>query len=630
MSIEPKTHLVSAGVSGIVGAATVLALLYFGRDVLIPITLAIILSLLVAPWVQRLRHIGLGPTASVGVAVLTLALALGAVGFAIGLQVVRIGASLPQYTDTIRSKVAAVEQLASGRLGRFNSEAGRLVEQWADGPAPGAATLPRAAADGGPVPVEIHEAPLKPLQLLLRIASSIWPPLETAGIVLVVLVFVLLEHEALRDRFIRLAGGDDLRATTVAVNDAGQRLSRFFVSQFAVNVGTGGLVWLGLSLLGLSQALLWGAMTATLRFIPYIGVPIAACCATLLAAAVAPGWSLALMTLLLFLCIEVVVAQMVEPKLYGHTTGLSPLSVVIAAIFWSWIWGPVGLVLSTPLTLCLVVAGRYVRALNMFEILLGEMPALTLPQNFYQRALSGDSQEIIASARRILARKTFAAYCDAVLAPALHLARADLDAKTISKGEQLKVASAIAAVIEALGEKPRWWRRYGRTSMLEDLNIGRELRHRREALLGENQGALDVPAGTIVLCIGAGSVGDELAAEILVRILRLQGIDGRHIALDEFDGTPPDDFNPAVLALYCLVSIEPAKEQSQIAAALAALAGFLPDAEPLALLIASPFEQLVLQDSDAGGGRAVARSFEAAAQACQRILRGKRPLPPKT
>ncbi|WGG52330.1 hypothetical protein [Rugamonas sp. DEMB1] len=156
------------------------------------------------------------------------------------------------------------------------------------------------------------------------------------------------------------------------------------------------------------------------------------------------------------------------------------------------------------------------------------------------------------------------------------------------------------------------------------LNIGRELRHRREALLGENQGALDVPAGTIVLCIGAGSVGDELAAEILVRILRQQGIDGRHMALDEFDGTPPDDFNPAVLALYCLVSIEPAKEQSQIAAALAALAGFLPDAEPLALLLASPFEQLVLQDSDAGGGRAVARSFEAAAQACQRVLRGKK------
>lgn len=627
MSTSPEPRRQSNQVAGILGTATVLALLYFGRDVLIPITLAIILSLLITPFIHRLRQIGFGQTLSVVAAVATLALSLAAVGLVIGVQVVRIGTSLPQYADTIRSKVTVLDQLTLGKLGELNGQAGRWIEQMSDDHELATATAPGLRSTGKsqrPIPVEIHEQPQKPLQLLTRIVSSVWAPLETAGIVFVVLIFVLLEHEALRDRFIRLAGGNDLRATTVAVNDAGERLSRFFVSQFAVNLGVGALVWLGLSILGLSQALLWGAMAAILRFVPYVGVWIAAFCATLLAAAISPGWSLAVMTLMLFLVIEVVFAQLVEPKLYGHTTGLSPLSVVIAAIFWSWIWGPVGLVLSTPLTLCLVVAGRYFRALNMFEILLGEIPALTRPQNFYQRALSGDTQEIIASARRILKRKSFAAYCDSVLVPALHLARADLDANAISKNEQLKVGSSIAAVIEALGENPKWWRQYTRISMLEDVNIGHQLRRRREAVIGRTQGSFDVPAGTIVLCIGAatgpGAAGDELAAEILVRILRKQDIDARHVTLTEMGNEAPPDARPGIVAMICLVSIEPLKEQEQIEAALLQMKQRLPNATQTVLQIASPFEQLQLQDQVAAGAHEVLHSFEEAVQSCLRNL----------
>lgn len=621
MSSLPEPRRQSNQVAGILGTATVLALLYFGRDVLIPITLAIILSLLITPFIHRLRQIGLGQTLSVGVAVVTLALSVAAVGLVIGLQVVRIGSSLPQYADTIRSKASVLDQLTLGKLGELNGQAGRWIEHLSDDQDKANVATPALRNSAkGPVMVEIHEPPQKPLQLLTRIVSSVWAPLETAGIVFVVLIFVLLEHEALRDRFIRLAGGNDLRATTIAVNDAGERLSRFFVSQFAVNIGVGVLVWLGLSILGLSQALLWGAMAAILRFIPYVGVWIAAFCATLLAAAISPGWSLAVMTLMLFLVIEVVFAQLVEPKLYGHTTGLSPLSVVIAAIFWSWIWGPVGLVLSTPLTLCLVVAGRYFRALNMFEILLGEIPALTRPQNFYQRALSGDTQEIIASARRILKRKSFAAYCDSVLVPALHLARADLDANAISKSEQLKVGSAIASVIEALGENPKWWRQYTRISMLEDVNIGHQLRRRREAVIGRTQGSFDVPAGTIVLCIGAGSGGDELAAEILVRILRKQDLDGRHVTLAEMGGAPPEDVKPGIVAMFCLVSIEPIKEQAQIEAALLQLRQRLPDVKQVVLQIASPFEQLQLQDLAVDDAHDIVHSFEEAVQSCLRTL----------
>ena len=604
-------------VAGILGTATVLALLYFGREVLIPITLAIILSLLVTPFIQRLRRIGLGQTLSVGVAVLILALGLAVAGLVIGFQVVRIATSLPQYADTIRSKVTVLDQMTLGKLGELDGEAERWIDHLYDShetSRPAEAGLRTNSTS--PIPVEIHRQAQTPLQLVTRIVSSVWPPLETAGIVFVVLIFVLLEHEALRDRFIRLAGGNDLRATTVAVNDAGERLSRFFVSQFAVNIGVGLLVWLGLSVIGLSQALLWGAMAALLRFVPYVGVWIAALCATLLATAISPGWSLAIMTLMLFFVIEIVFAQLVEPKLYGHTTGLSPLSVVIAAIFWSWIWGPVGLVLSTPLTLCLVVAGRYFRSLNMLEILLGEIPALTLPQNFYQRALSGDTQEIISSARRMLKRRSFAAYCDNVLVPALHLARADLDSKTISKSEQLKVANAIAAVMEALGENPKWWRQYTRSSMLEDVNVGRQLRSRREALSGGTQGSLDVPVGTIVLSIGAGSSGDELAAEILVRILRKQDVDARHLTLADLQDAPAPDVNPDIVSIFCLVSIEPVKEREQMEVALAQLKVRLPGARKMVLLIENPFEPLQLLSPAIDGEPDLAHSFEEAAQRC--------------
>src|SRR5882757_3230565 len=412
---------------GIVATATVLALLYFGRDVLVPVTLAVILSLLIAPLVRILRGVGVGQTLSVLAAVLGLALAVGAAATVIGMQVVKMTASLPQYEQTIRHKLATLNEITVERLKSFNGQAGRFIEQNAAVRLPAEAAAPEAprteappAEAPPPIPVEIHEPPANAVVVLQRVMGSIWVPLETAGIVLVVLVFVLLEHEAVRDRFIRIAGGADIRATTLALNDAGQRLSRFFVSQFLVNLGVGIAVASGLAIVGLPHALLWGALAGVLRFVPYVGVWIAALFAAVLAAAVDPGWTLSIATLGLFVVVELVAGQLVEPQLYGHTTGLSPLSVVVAAIFWSWLWGPVGLIVSTPLTLCLVVAGRHIKALSLLDILLGDNQALTMPQRFYQRALSADAAEIIVSARAFLKRNSFATYCDVVLVPARH------------------------------------------------------------------------------------------------------------------------------------------------------------------------------------------------------------------
>ncbi|RZT11135.1 Predicted PurR-regulated permease PerM [Duganella sp. CF402] len=626
MSDSLTSRTLPSAVAGLVGTATVLALLYFGRDVLIPITLAFILSFLIAPFVRALRHLGLGQTTSVCTGVLVVTVTLLAIGAVIVQQVGVMGASLPKYQDTIAAKIETLDELTRGTIGSLGGPAGQLIEHFTSDSVGGSGAQPVQLSDGSvktPVLVEIHEPALKPFQLLAKIVASVWPPLETAGIVFVVLIFVLLEHESLRDRFIRLAGGGDLRATTIAVNDAGERLSRFFISQFLVNMATGLAVWLGLGLLGLGQALLWGTMTAVLRFIPYVGVWMAALCATLLAAAVDPGWSLALMTLGLFLAVEIIVAQTIEPKLYGHTTGMSPLSVVVSAIFWSWIWGPVGLVLSTPLTLCLVVAGRYIRALKVLEIMFGELPALTMPQNFYQRALSGDAHEIITSAKRYMQHKSLAEYCDGVLLPALHLAHFDLKDSTITPDEEEKVTSSVISVIEALSGNPKWWKKRKRSSVLAGGGIGRQLRERRISDTGEWQGSFDVPAGSVVLSIGLGTGSAELATEILVRILREQKIDARSMSYEDLDKPTPPEASPELVSVVCLVSVNPLQDCALMTQALARMKHDLPHCKQFALLLPSPFENADLKTCVFPAADHVSRSYDDALHSLQKAMKGR-------
>ena len=499
------------------------------------------------------------------VAVLALAVGFSSVAAVIGMQVVRMAASLPQYEETIQYKLADLNELTVGQLNLLSGQAGRIISQHAE-KAPTPESLERAGEGrtAVPVPVEIHNPPTNPLQVIRRVLASVWAPLETAGIVLVVLVFVLLEHEALRDRFIRIAGGTDIRATTLALNDAGERLSRFFVSQFAVNLGVGGVISVGLTVIGLPHALLWAALAAVLRFVPYVGIWIAALFAAVLAAAVDPGWSLAITTLGLFVIVELIAGQLVEPQLYGHTTGLSPLSVVISAIFWSWLWGPVGLIVSTPLTLCLVVAGRHIKALSLLDILLGDNQALTMPQRFYQRALSADSDEIIESARAFLKRNSFAAYCDVVLMPALYLARLDLTTGAISEEQQTRVRDVMVAVIEAIGGVARRIsRRRSRVSVLDRTTAGLQLRQQREAAYGRYQGPLAVPPGSVMICVGMGSSSDDLATELLVRILRDQKVDARHLSIDDLNAPAPPDSSPDSIAVVYMVSAFPSAERDR-------------------------------------------------------------------
>jgi predicted PurR-regulated permease PerM len=646
---DPSPVAIRERALGIIATAAVLALLYFARDVLVPITLAVILSLLIAPLVRMLRNTGLGQTLSVLAAVLVLAFSFAAVAGVIGSQFVRMAASLPQYQRTIEHKLAMLNDITVGKINALTGQARRLSNRQTEVGQTEAGQSEQGQTELGqtelgqtaigqnetgqseaavsravnPIPVVLHEAPPNPLQVIERVLGSIWVPIETAGIVLVVLVFVLLEHEALRDRFIRIAGGADIRLTTLAINDAGERLSRYFVSQFAVNAGLGALVWIGLSIIGLPHPLLWAALAAVLRFVPYIGVWIAALCSTLLAAAVDPGWTLALTTLGLFVVAELIAGQLVEPQLYGHTTGLSPLSVVIAAIFWSWLWGPIGLIVSTPLTLCLLVAGRHIKALSLLDILLGDTQALTMPQRFYQRALSADSNEIIASARVFLKRNSFANYCDLVLLPALHLARIDLVAGAITIDQQLKVRSAMVAVIAAIGgESQKLSRRRRQSSVLDSTTAGRLLRLQREQTSGRWQGPLTVPAGSVMLCVSLGSMADDLATELLVRILRDQKIDARHVSLDDLAAAPPPNVAEAISIVY-VVSAFPSEERDRGDATVAEMRRRLPHACIVAVFLPGMLLQPETGIDSVHGADKSATSLAHAVQVCLDLHREK-------
>ncbi len=350
--------------SPIVTAGVVLSLRYVGRDVLVPLALAIMLSLLVAPVVRVLRRIGVGHIPSVLMAVLTLTVSCMAVAAVLGMQTLHLAESLPRYEATVQRKLKMLDEVTVGRFRLLTGEASRLLEihEAAEPIRGSAAELERPVPTRPPAVVVLQSQEATPLQLVRKLLSSVWVPLQATGIVLLVLIFVLLEHESLRDRFIRIAGPSDIRSTTLALNDAGERLSRYFVSQFAVNLVFAVVIGVSLGILRVPQAALLGSLAGVMRFVPYVGVGIAALFTTALAFAVDPGWSLAAGTLGVFILFDTIAGQLLEPHLYGHAAGLSPLAVVVGAIFWSWLWGPVGLILSTPLTVCLVVAGQHMKA----------------------------------------------------------------------------------------------------------------------------------------------------------------------------------------------------------------------------------------------------------------------------
>ena len=303
-----------------------------------------------------------------------------------------------------------------------------------------------------PVPVEVQEAAWRPFAIVETIAGDALSSLETTFIVVIFVIFILLQREDLRNRFIRLAGSSDLHRTTLAMNDAAGRLSRLFLVQTLVNASFGVIIGVGLYFIGLPSPILWGVVAFLLRFVPYFGPLIAAGFPMALAAAIDPGWGMALETLALFLFVEFIIGQVVEPWLYGHNTGISPIAVVVSATFWWWMWGTVGLVLSTPLTVCLLVLGRHVERLAFLDVIFGDAPPLTPVENFYQRMLAGDASEVVDQAEHFLKTNSLIDYYDEVALPALLMAQVDLRRGVLDEPRQRRIKETIEEVIEDLSD----------------------------------------------------------------------------------------------------------------------------------------------------------------------------------
>ena len=429
----------------------VIAALYLAREILIPITLAILLSFLLAPIVELLRRARLGRVPAVLLAVIMALSVILGVGGAIGSQVAQLATNIPQYAVTIEKKVDTVRAYTVGRIA---SLVGRLGHQDAPldippGTRPSTASSP-AGITPQAAPSGTTESAASSLALAERYLSPALSPLVTMGIVFVVAIFILLQREDLRDRLIRLFGATDLHRTTAALDDAARRLSRYFLTQLAINATFGLVIGIGLYFIGVPNPVLWGMLSALLRFVPYIGSFIAAGLPIALAAAVEPGWSMAIWTAALYVVVELLVSQAVEPMLYGQSTGLSPLAVVVAAIFWSWLWGPIGLILSMPLTLCLVVLGRYVERLEFLAVLLGDRPALTPVESFYQRILAGDADEAQDYAELLLKDRSLSSYYDDVALKGLQLAAVDAQRGVLHKEQLERVKNTIKELVSEL------------------------------------------------------------------------------------------------------------------------------------------------------------------------------------
>jgi predicted PurR-regulated permease PerM len=461
--------IVPAGLafSNVMVGAFVVAILYFAREILVPIALAVLLSFVLAPLVRILQRLKVPRTLAVMGAVGTAFLITFSLATMVMVEVNQLANDLPRYETTLSEKIRNLRD-AVGRAGLLTNASNLLKDLDRElnakdqNEARAKSALPDNAKAKIPIPVEVHQPDPAASETLVAMLKPLVTPFTTTGIVIIFLIFFLFQREDLRNRFIRLAGSDDLERTTAALDDAGRRLGKLFLAQLILNATFGAVVGLGLAVIGVPSAPLWGLLAMILRFIPYIGAILAAALPIALAAAVGSDWSMALWTIALFAVVEPLTGQVVEPLVCGRSAGLSPVAVVVAASFWTWLWGPLGLLLSTPLTLCLVVLARHVDRLQFIDVMLGDQPALTPQQAAYQRMLTGDPIEAIEQARSFLKEGSVEAYYEEIVLGALRLAAADAALGRLDDKRLENIHQTVSEIVEDLGsykapshEKPR-------------------------------------------------------------------------------------------------------------------------------------------------------------------------------
>lgn len=409
--------------------------LYVGKEILLPVALAAFLSFILTPVVVRLERLRLGRISSVLLVVALVCLVAGGLAWVVTGQLVNLSGSLPSYRDNLIHRVRDLRGQTSGNLTQATQtiEAiGQELSKSSTPPAPNQGEVPqRVPGDATPkrkpepVEVKVVALPPSPLAQIYGWLGPLVAPLTTAGIVIAMTIFMLLQREDLRNRVIELMGRSNLHATTAALTDATMRVSRYLRMTFLVNAVYGITIGLCLWMIGLPNAVLWGVLGFALRFLPYVGPWIAAGMPISLALAAFPGWREPLLVISAFIVVELICNNAIEPWLYGSSTGVSTMGVIISAIIWTWLWGPIGLVVSMPLTVCLVVASKYVPELQFIAILLGDRTNLTPAERIYQRLLAFDEEEARNLVGELVTTVPLDEFFEAILVPVLVMAEQD-------------------------------------------------------------------------------------------------------------------------------------------------------------------------------------------------------------
>jgi predicted PurR-regulated permease PerM len=534
----------------------VVAIMYFARDVLIPLALAGILSFMLAPPVRALQRLRLPRSLAVMIVVLIAFAAISGLGRVLATQVASLADDLPKYQETISKKIDSLRGAGGG--GGEALERAKIVLQQLDKQIEGAqgnsgqkeAVAPAAPVPGiRLIPVEVHEPSGGPLQTVIALINPLLGPLATTLLIVVFIIFILIQREDLRDRLIRLVGATDIPHMTAALDDAGRRLSRLFLTQLAINSCFGVAIGLGLWQIGVPSAFVWGVLAGTLRFVPFIGAVLGLVFPLILAVSASPGWSMALWTVALFAALEGLTGQVIEPVFEGRTTGLTPVAIVVAATFWAWIWGPIGLVLATPLTVILVVLGRHVEALKFFDILLGDEPALSESEALYQRMLAHDPIEAVEHAKAFMTAHSLSQYCDRVVKPALVLARKDADRGAL-EGEVLERFHKTFESLFADIAHEHWILRREKRAEKEGRPGSLPIVH-ADQLTGRWTSAAPF------VSIGCHDCLDEAAATVIATLAQTHGVPARVEKPQFLTASQLDKLDLSDAALICVSCLDP-------------------------------------------------------------------------
>jgi predicted PurR-regulated permease PerM len=513
------------GAAGLTIVALIIAALYVGRDLLIPLALAGILSFILAPLLRRLTDWGMPRGLAVAVVIAAMVAALAGGITLAGREVAQLVEEVPRHESTLRDKARFMHSLfGTPGIWQRAAETLRNVEQEVRDP----------ETEAKPLKIEVAPNSDRPLAIFLDYTRSTLPSLESAGLALLFTIFILLQYGDLRDRAVRLMGANEIGRSTQALSEAGADLAQFFLLQASLNASFGIVVGIALWAIGIPSAGLWGAIAAVMRFVPYVGSLLAAVFPVALAAMVDPGWWRLAETAAVFVIGEPIVGQIVEPLLFGSHTRLSPIAVLIGAAFWTLLWGPVGLILAVPLTLAGVVMGQHIPRLEFLRILLGNEPVLAPHERLYRQLLAGDASDAARDFDHRLEDSGFVKYLDEVAIPSLRIGSEDRRRGVLAGDQLAKLKPTLDDYVSHVREL---------------LDFRREQQH--------VQGRPDPPAlprpseTSTALVIAGRGILDQAAAELVAEAVRfrlgipvqcpsLGGLTGIGAAADAAPDRPPD------------------------------------------------------------------------------------------